>query len=139
MKGRSQRNGGKSDRRGKKERNCVDLVATLTVSPSPSSPFPLSSYLTASLSSHPLFLALPTSSPGNKDFHSCARGDPQQGREGRRGREIERETKLEKVVKVGRFDDHSDQARCPGIACCCFCAVHSDRRRQPWWHPPLLS
>lgn len=29
----------------------------------------------------PLFLVLPTSSPGNKDFHSCARGHPQQGRE----------------------------------------------------------
>lgn len=28
-------------------------------------------------------LVLPTSSPGNKDFHSCACGDPQQGREKR--------------------------------------------------------
>lgn len=65
----------------REERHCVDLVVTLTdlIPPFflppcyPPNPVPRS-------------LVLPTSSPGNKDFHSCAWGDPQQGRRGEKMR-----------------------------------------------------
>lgn len=83
------------------ERHCVDLVVTLTdlIPPFflppcyPPNPVPRS-------------LVLPTSSPGNKDFHSCAWGDPQQGRRGG-GERWERGG----GIKVGRFEDHRDQGR----------------------------
>lgn len=128
-RGRLQRNGGKSDRGEKRGTVLILWPLSQTSPPPPPSPSSLSiPPLLPSLSSHPLFLALPTSSPGNKDFHSCARGDPQQGREG--GRESERERKGRGEdrgrgggaggVKVGRFEDHGDRARRPGIACCFF-------------------
>lgn len=61
-------------------------------------------------------LVLPTSSPGNKDFHSCAWGNPQQGREKREERWEEKGG----VVKVGQFVDHWDQAYCLKL-CLCVC------------------
>lgn len=66
----------------------------------------------------PRSLVLPTSSPGNKDFHSCAWGDPQQGRGGReRGGRWE----IGGGIKVGQFEDHRDRAR--SLKLCCFCRL----------------
>lgn len=66
--------------RKEKRWHCVDLVATLTELPHPYRHHPPSP-----------FLVLPTSSPGNKDFHSCARGDAQRERkEGGVGRRKKR-------------------------------------------------
>lgn len=66
--------------RKEKRWHCVDLVATLIELPHPYRHHPPSP-----------FLVLPTSSPGNKDFHSCARGDAQRERkEGGVGRRKKR-------------------------------------------------
>lgn len=42
---------------------------------------------------------------------------------------------------MGRFEDHGDRARRPGIACCFFVRSASADGSPPsyWWHPERLS